>query len=87
VRQCKPEGNLQAVLVSNKNGSETHMSFVDLWRQERLPKVIMKCFMMVVDLPSRYGSIFLLFPVTRITIAPTFLIVILNFYDFSIGNF
>lgn len=43
-----------------------------------LPKVIMKYFMMVVDLSSRYGFIFPLFPVTVIKIAHMFSIVILN---------
>jgi len=51
-----------------------------------LPKVIMKYFMMVVDLSSRYGFIFLLFPVTIIKITHMFTVVILNCYDFTAEN-
>lgn len=51
-----------------------------------LPKVIMKCFMMVVDLSGRCGFIFLLFPVTIIKITHTFSLVILNSSDFTTEN-
>jgi len=51
-----------------------------------LPKVIMKYFMMLVGLSSRYGSIFLLFPVTIIKITPMFSVVILNSYDSTTEN-
>ena len=51
-----------------------------------LPKVIMKCFMIVVDLPSRYFCIFLLFPVTIIKITRTFSVVTVNSYNFGTEN-